>query len=137
MSSTQELAEYMVLRKTPDFKRFLFWMDKIVEAEKEVNKASMRLTSNMSAEVLNSLHLNGKRDFIADGETVESYQKAVADYCKIHNNLFALLEKLENKYPAIFLTKDGLERKMGLIQQKELYLKILGEFIPVHHQPMQ
>lgn len=131
------LNEYTDLRKSAEYKRFLFWLDKIVAAEKDVQKASLKLTSNLSAEELNSLQPSGNRLFKVDGEAVQSYQNAVDQYCKVHDNLFSKLERLEQKYPAIFLSKDGLERKMGLIQQKELYLKIVGEFTPTYQEDIQ
>ncbi|KON88981.1 hypothetical protein AF332_20770 [Sporosarcina globispora] len=135
--NTKTLNEYTDLRKTTEYKRFLFWLDKIVAAEKDVQNASMKLTSNLSAEELNSLQLGGNRIFQVNGESVENYQKVVADYCKVHEKLFSKLERLEQKYPAIFLSKDGLERKMGLIQQKALYLKVVGEFTPTYQEDIQ
>lgn len=130
-----KLAEYTNLRKTTDFKRFMFYLDKIVTVEKEVQKSSMKLTTNLSAEELNSLHPDGNRLFEVNGEAAENYQTAVANYCKVHDNLFVVLERLEQKYPTIFLTKDGLQRKLGLIQQKELYLRVIGGFIPKEQTP--
>lgn len=128
--SQSQIVEYAALRKAVIFKRFLFWMDKIVAAEKKVQKASVDLVSNIPAKELNSLAPDGNRFFLVDGEKVEHYQHAVSEYCKVHDELFSLLEKLEQKYPAIFLTEEGLSRKLGLIQQREAYLRIIKEFRP-------
>lgn len=126
-----QVVEYASLRKTSIFKRFMFWMDKLVSAEKKVQKASMELVSDIPAKELNSLAPDGNRLFLVDGEKVERYQLAVSEYCKVHDELFSLLEKLEQKYPAIFLTEEGLSRKLGLIQQREVFLKLISEFKPV------
>ncbi|TPE68006.1 hypothetical protein [Halalkalibacterium halodurans] len=129
--NNQHKAEYANLRKTDEFRSFLFWLNKIVDAEKEVKKASMGLTSNITTDELNSLSPDGKRQFVVDGEAVEHYQRAVSKYCKVHDKLFSVLEKLEQKYPAIFMTEEGKARKLGLTQQKEMYLTIIGELTPI------